>query len=142
MARRRAPERKLFFTWETRRSRIAVFSRRGMRIALTVLMAGWLLWVLVGVERRHRATFVTRTTIARVMQAVEAFRADHDGRCPTTLAELVSPGGRRDPYLARFPSDGWGRPFRYQCPGRKYPRSVDLTSAGPSGTFEGSDQIE
>ncbi|MEI8256053.1 MAG: hypothetical protein WCJ30_10315, partial [Deltaproteobacteria bacterium] len=89
MARRRTPERRLFFTWETRRSRIVLFSRRGVRLALAALLAGWLLWMLLGVERGHRATFVTRSTIARVMQAVEAYRADHDGRCPTTLGDLV-----------------------------------------------------
>lgn len=101
-----------------------------------------MLWVLLTVERRHRATFVTRTTMAGVMQAVEAFRADHDGRCPTTLGELLAPVGHGESYVARLPEDGWGRPFRFQCPGRKNPRSGDLTSAGPSGYFDGPDQIE
>ncbi len=142
MARRRNDDRRIFFTWETRRARMAFFSRRWLRIVLVGVATAWFVWVVVGVSARHRATFATRASIANVLQAVEAFRADNEGRCPGTLAELVSPGNGREPYLTRLPEDGWGRPFRFRCPGRKHPRSGDVTSGGPSGSFEQPDQIE
>jgi general secretion pathway protein G len=142
MAKKRSEPRRIFFTWETRRARMAFFSRRWLRITITAAFVGWGLWILVGVESRHRATFATRATIASVMQATESFRADHDGRCPLSIGELVSPGNGQEPYLARLPEDGWGRPFRFRCPGRKHPRSCDVVSGGPSGNFDGPDQVE
>jgi hypothetical protein len=142
MAKKRTEPRRIFFTWETRRARMAFFSRRWFRIVVTSAFVGWILWILVGVESRHRATFATRATIASVMQATESFRADHDGNCPLSLAELVTPGNGQEPYLARLPEDGWGRAFRFRCPGRKHPRSCDVVSGGPTGNFDGPDQVE
>lgn len=142
MKRRRHGEPTVFFPWERRRSRLAWLTRRHAR-AIALAAVGTLIgWVLFQVEARRRAVFVTRASIANVMQAVEAFRADHQGRCPDGINELLAPGDGHEPYLARAPLDGWGRPLRVICPGRKHPHSADVTSAGPTGSFEDRDQVE
>jgi hypothetical protein len=142
LGRRRNGESRIMFPWEKRRARLAWITRRHARAAALVVLALLLVWALAGVESRRRATFATRATIGNVMRAVEAYRADHDGHCPATIAELVTPGEGAEPYLAHTPRDGWGRTLRMRCPGRKHPRSADVVSGGPSGTFEDLDQIE
>jgi hypothetical protein len=142
MRRRRRNERRIFFPWEKRRTRLAWFTRRhagAVALVGTVLLAGL---VLAQIEGRRRAVFATRAAVANVMRAVEAFRADHEGRCPTGIAELLAPGDGNEPYLTRRPRDGWNRELWMQCPGRKHPDSADVRSAGPTGSFEDRDQIE
>lgn len=142
MARRRNRESRIFFPWEKRRSRLAWLSRRHARAGAAALLVVAFAAVLVQVEARRRAVHATRAAITSVRHAVEAFRADHDGRCPASTAELLNPGDGNEPYMARLPSDGWGRPLRMTCPGRKHPDAADVVSGGPSGTFEDIDQIE
>lgn len=140
--RRRSNERRIFFPWEARSARFAWVSRRNLRWALLAASALFAVWVLARIEGYRRAVFATRASIGNAMRAVEAFRADHDGRCPAGVAELVAPGDGHEPYLARAPRDGWGRELRVTCPGRKHPAGADVTSAGPSGSFEDRDQVE
>jgi hypothetical protein len=122
--------------------RAAGFTRRNLRLAAALGLGLVVFGVLFRVESQRRAVHATRATIATVMQATEAFRADHDGRCPGALAELVAPSDGHEPYLPRNPRDGWGREFHFRCPGRKHPSSADVISGGPSGTFEDTDQVE
>ena len=142
MARRRGGESRIFFPWERRNRRVRLLSRRHAGIALAVTAVLMMAWVLMRVEARRRATHATHAVITNVQRAVEAYRADHDGRCPDTLAQLTNPGGAQEPYLSREPLDGWRRALRMRCPGRKHPESADVVSGGPSGTFEDTDQIE
>jgi hypothetical protein len=142
MRRRRREERKIFFPWEKRSTRLAWLSRRHARTAALVALGALVAWAFAQVAGRRRAVFATRAAIATVMRAVEAYRADHEGRCPSGFAELLAPGGGHEPYLARVPRDGWGRELWMQCPGRKHPESADVRSAGPAGSFEARDQIE
>jgi general secretion pathway protein G len=72
-----------------------------------------------------------------VHAAVAAYRADHERRCPATLASL-----RRDGYMAIDPIDAWGHPLRLTCPGRKDPEGYDLMSDGPDGELGGLDRVE
>jgi general secretion pathway protein G len=142
MRRRRSTGASIFLPWEKRGTRLAWLSRRHARAGLlagVVLLAAWCLTQVVA---RRRAVYATRAAIGNVMRAVEAFRADHEGRCPTGVAQLLAPGDGREPYLARAPRDAWGRPLRVTCPGRKHPTSADVTSGGPDGNFDDRDQIE
>lgn len=142
MARRGTGESRIFFPWERPRARISWLSRRNLGTALLLGLGALGVYVLVRVEARRTAVHVTRAAISDTRRAYEAFLADHEGRCPTSVTELVQPSDGHEPYLARAPRDGWGRPLRVVCPGRKDPQGVDVISGGPSGTFEDLDQMD
>ena len=55
-----------------------------------------------------------------------AWRADHDGGCPATLADLVAGG-----YLHSVPRDAWDHPLRVTCPGRRDPKGFDVVERRP-----------
>src|SRR5262249_19808507 len=129
--RRRGEERRIFFPWEARRAQLGGISRPNLRWGPLPGAAPPAVGVAARVEERRRAVYATRAAIGNVMRAVEAYRADHENRCPVNVAELVSPGDGHEPYLLRTPRDGWGRALRVTCPGRKHPTSADVTSAGP-----------
>jgi general secretion pathway protein G len=99
-----------------------------------------LVLLLLG-AREHRLTGIrsTRATLGVVHSAVDAYRADHERRCPPTLDVLEKEG-----YLAKEtkPVDAWGRPLRLICPGRFDPEGYDLMSDGPDAEFGGLDRVE
>src|SRR5690349_20198804 len=120
MARKRQRERTIFFPWERGGG---LFRARGFDRAWPFVAAGAmvLLLILLGVrERRRIGIRSTRATIGVVNAAVDAYRADHEGHCPATLASLKTDG-----YLALDPVDAWGRPLRLTCPGRRDPKRYD-----------------
>jgi general secretion pathway protein G len=88
-------------------------------------------------ERRKTGIRSTRATLAVVHTAVDGYRADHERKCPISLASL-----RADGYLATDAVDAWGRPLRLTCPGRKDPEGYDLMSDGPDGEMGGLDRVE
>jgi general secretion pathway protein G len=93
---------------------------------------------LLGRRERHASDVrSTRATITMTMRAVQAWRADHDRGCPSSLADLVSAG-----YLHQVPRDAWGRPLRVVCPGRKDANGFDVSSDGPDGEPGGLDRVE
>jgi general secretion pathway protein G len=99
-------------------------------------MVGLLLFL--GARERDRAGIrATRATLQVVREAIDAFRADHERRCPDSLAKL-----REEGYLAVAAEDAWGRPLQLTCPGRRNPDSYDLLSYGPSGDMRGLDRVE
>lgn len=140
--RRRNDDPRIVFPWERRRTRFVRLSRARVRWAVALVVAFLAATALSRVEARRRATFATRAAVTTVQRAVEAFRADHEGRCPASLELLVTPGEGREGYLSRVPRDGWGRPFRLECPGRKHPESADVRSSGPNGVFDDLTQLD
>jgi general secretion pathway protein G len=88
-------------------------------------------------ERRKTGIRATHATLAVVHGAVDAYRADHERKCPASLAALKADG-----YLAADALDAWGRPLRLTCPGRKDPEGYDLLSDGPDGEMGGLDRVE
>ncbi len=137
MARRRKTEQTIFFPWE----RTAPFLRGlGLSRARPFVWAFGmaLLVLLLGMrERREIGVRSTRATIGVVAQALDAYRADHDKACPSSLADLRTQG-----YTKVSPIDAWGRPLRLLCPGFSNPDSYDLMSDGPDGVFGGLDRVE
>lgn len=136
MKRRRRPSR-VFFPWERRRGLFGVIGRARMRIVLSIVAAALLvLWIR---EREERAAGIraTRATITTMYRAVAAYRADHAGKCPRDLGELVQGG-----YSRQVPVDAWGRPLRLTCPGRRDPRGFEISSDGPDGIPGGLDRVE
>ena len=79
----------------------------------------------------------TRATISLVASAVDAYRADHERKCPATLEGL-----KVDNYLAVDPLDAWGRQIRLVCPGRRDPQGYELMSDGPDREMGGLDRVE
>ena len=130
-------EPKVFFPWEKRRGVRALFRRSRARQALLVT-GGVVVFVLLQQRERSAADErATRATITTAMNAVSAWRADHDRGCPVSLTDLVSGG-----YLHQVPRDAWGRPLRVVRPGRKDPRGFDVSSDGPDGDPGGRDRVE
>jgi general secretion pathway protein G len=106
--------------------------------ALFAGLAMVLLLLLFGMRERSTVGIrSTRATMLVVREAIDAYRADHDRRCPASLAELD-----KDGYLAVAPIDAWGRPLQLTCPGRRNPESYDLLSFGPSGDMRGIGRVE
>lgn len=137
MARRRQREQTIFFPWERgggilrgrglARAKL-VFAALGITLALGFLGAR---------ERRKTGIRSTEATIGVVRAAIDAYRADHERKCPTTLDVL-----KTEQYLGIAPVDAWGRPLRLFCPGRKDSEGYDLTSDGPDGEVDGLDRVE
>lgn len=137
MARRRQREQTIFFPWERgggffRRSGVARARPFAAGLAMVILLLA-----LGARERRKAGVRATRATLGVVHAAVAAYRADHERKCPDTLAAL-----KREGYLAVDPVDAWGRPLRLTCPGRKDPGGYDLMSDGPDGELGGLDRVE
>jgi general secretion pathway protein G len=137
MARRRQREQTIWFPWERRGG---LLRRTGLArarpFAAAIVMALFVLF-LGARERRKTGIRATRATLAVVHSAVDAYRADHQRRCPASLASLKADG-----YLPTDAVDAWGRPLRLTCPGRKDPEGYDLTSDGPDGEVGALSRVE
>jgi general secretion pathway protein G len=133
---RRRTERTILFPWERKTGLLALpWARTKPLMAALGMMA--LLLFLGGRERDRTGIRATRATLLVVRGALDAFRSDHDRKCPDSLAKL-----REDGYLAVAPMDAWGRPLQLTCPGRRNPDSYDLLSFGPTGDMRGLDRVE
>jgi len=92
---------------------------------------------LRGREEHAASVRATRAAITNATRQIASYRADHGGKCPAALPELVAQGYARD-----VPVDAWGRPLRLTCPGRRDPRGFDISSDGPDGVPGGLDRVE
>lgn len=137
MAKRKPNPKTILLPWE---SRSGLFGGVGLARVRPFFGAALLLAavVLLGMRERQRTgERATRASILVARRAVDAYRADHDGKCPRQIEELQSAG-----YVMEAPDDAWGRPLRLVCPGREDPASYDLMSDGPDGEPGGLDRIE
>lgn len=133
----RREEPRVLFPWERRRGLAFVFRRARARQASLVLLAAATVLLLGALERRAARVRATRAVITTTINAMDAWRADHDRGCPASLAELVSAG-----YLVEAPRDAWGGALRVTCPGRKDPKGFDVSSDGPDREPGGLDRVE
>jgi len=135
VARKR--QSRVFFPWERKRGVLGFVGRARARLVLGLLAV---VTVIVLVRRREEhlaAVRATRAAITTTTVAVAAYRADHGGRCPERLGELVAGGYERD-----VPIDAWGRQLRVDCPSRRDPAGFAVTSDGPDGEPGGLDRVE
>jgi general secretion pathway protein G len=134
---RKVGSRGIDLPWERRGGLVRRLRlTRARPFVAIVLVAG--LAVLLGARERQRTgERSTRAALLIVRRAVDAYRADHDGKCPKQLEELESAS-----YLTELPQDAWGHPFRLACPSRREGVSYDLSSDGPDGEPGGLDRIE
>lgn len=130
-------DKRIFFPWEGRGGlrRFFAVGRVGP-IALFLLVLSFVWWVGAR-ERVYSGERQTRVSLALLRTAVQRYQADHEGRCPAKLDELLV-------YLKKesVPADGWGRPFRLICPGDRPGIPFLLMSDGPDGRAGGLDRIE
>jgi len=139
---RKRRERTIFFPWERRGfARALAFPKRRATVWIGVALAVALLGWIIARNRHERDARVTREAIEHTRVAVDAYRAEHAGKCPRDLVELTTPEDR-PAYLASVPTDAWGRPLRFACPSRDENRPYDLLSDGPDGEPYGLDRIE
>jgi hypothetical protein len=135
-------ERTIYFPWERRGiGRALQLPRR--QTTVTVLLALLLVAVFLMHQRnkQQRLVRITRANLERTRTALDAYRADHAGRCPKDLGELAAPPDHAA-YLSSLPVDGWKRPLHFVCPSRTPSRPYDLTSNGPDGEAQGLDRLE
>jgi|WetSurMetagenome_2_1015567.scaffolds.fasta_scaffold680032_1 general secretion pathway protein G len=96
-----------------------------------------------GEDARKQATV---TQISAFKTALNTFEVDN-GYYPKSLADLIQqPRDARNwhgPYLEtdRVPTDPWGNPYVYACPGKHNASSFDIQSAGPDGQVGGDDDL-
>jgi general secretion pathway protein G len=137
MRSRKSGVDSIYLPWERRGGitrRLGLARIRPFFLALLVLV----IVVLLGVRERQRTgERATRAALLVVRRAVDAYRADHEGKCPKQLEELETTR-----YLADLPDDAWGRPLRLVCPGRREGAAYELSSDGPDGEPGGLDRIE
>lgn len=137
MAKGKRREQAIFFPWERRASlvqRLGLGRWRPVSLALFALV----FLVLLGARERTRTGVrATRATLDVVHRSVEAYRADHEKKCPPSLLTLKTEG-----YLEVEPVDAWGQPLRLFCPGRRDPAGYELMSDGPDGLLGGLDRVE
>jgi general secretion pathway protein G len=134
---RKSSSRTIYLPWERRGGfvrRLGLSRARPFALGLSVLA----ILVLFGMRERDRTgQRATRASLLVVRRALDAYRADHDGKCPLKLEELETGG-----YLLDVPNDAWGRPLRLTCPSRRPSLAYDLLSDGPDGEPGGLDRVE
>ncbi len=130
-------EKRSFFPWERRGGlirRLGLY-RLGPLLGVSCLVG--LLALIVLRERRQTGIPRNGAVLLDVRQAVDAFLADHSGRCPDSFAALADYG----PFKGT-PRDAWGQPLTLICPGSEPGEPYRLISAGPDGIAGGLDRIE
>jgi len=137
MVFRKPSSRTVYLPWERRGGIVRRLGLGRLRPFLFVLVGVALLAVITVRERQRTAQRATRSAILVARQAVDAYRADHEGRCPRGLEELETTG-----YLARAPKDAWGHKLRLVCPSRVEGVTYQIMSDGPDREPGGLDRIE
>jgi general secretion pathway protein G len=133
-------ESRVFFPWERKRGLLGFFGRARARIVLFAVSAIVVLVIIHRREEHAAAVRSTRATITTASRAVASYRADHAGKCPSDLVDVVRSG-----YARELPHDAWGHALRLECPSRK-PASAnvdfDVSSDGPDGVYGGLDRVQ
>lgn len=130
-------EKRSFFPWERRGGLIRRLGLYRLGPLLVACALVGLLALIVVRERRQAGIRRTRAVLLDVRQALDAFLADHQGRCPESFAALADYGSFKG-----VPRDGWGQPLTLICPGSEPGQRYRLLSAGPDGIAGGLDRIE
>ena len=136
-SKRFASEQRIWFPWE-RRGGLRSLLMLG-RVGPVLVVFGVLAFIaLLGVRERHSAGVrQTRATLIGVRQAIDAYRADNDGACPSSLDKLSQYGNFKE-----TPTDAWGHALRFTCPSHREGSAYELSSDGPDGEPGGLDRVE
>lgn len=136
MLRKRRKSRSIVLPWEQQGGvRRPILSR--IRPVLAVIAVLLVFLFIAQRERTQAGIRSTRASLLILRRGIDAYRANHEGKCPSDLDEVQKKG-----YLQQIPTDAWGRPFVLTCPGRIDGEGYDLESPGPDGIPGGLDRIE
>src|SRR5512147_2252215 len=135
MRRRRQTQQRILFPWDVRVGVLRWLLLGRFRSVLTVGSAILFVAFVAIHERARSGERQTRAAISDARHAVEAYLAEHDGACPSSLDDIAS-------FLKRgaVAKDAWGRPLRVTCPGRQLGENYELSSDGPDGVPGGLDR--
>ncbi len=123
-------------------------SRRGFSL-VELMIVVVIIGLLAGTVTLYVPAYLTqakqsaaRHEIATIVQALETFYATY-GRYPTNdegLAVLTQPTEKiAEPLLQGLPTDPWGKPYQYNCPGKTKPYEVICYGADGREGGEGAD---
>jgi general secretion pathway protein G len=129
--------RRIRFPWE-RRGGLRSLLMLGRVGPVLVVLSVLAFIIVLGVRERHSAGVrQTRATMIGVRRAIDAYRADNDGACPSGLDKLAAYGNFKE-----TPTDAWGHALRFTCPARREGEAYQLSSDGPDGEPGGLDRVE
>jgi general secretion pathway protein G len=106
----------------------------------------WPNWWGFAAAQRKAQTNLAKAQIGVFKNALTMFQLENGG-FPTTAMGLkalrtASHAPNYTPYLAGpIPNDPWGRPYRYEYPGKHGREQPDLWSLGPDGASGTDDDI-
>jgi general secretion pathway protein G len=135
------PKRRSGFSI-SKTSTIAVLSVVVVAVFMCVMVPKF-----VGTDASHAKLNAAVGDLVIIKSELDAFLADN-GRYPSTaegLTSLVAKPATRlpewnGPYIEKAPTDPWGHPYIYRCPG-KNGKPFDLLSGGPDGCEGGGDDL-
>ena len=138
-------------------SRVTCHDRVGFTLVemmlVVIIIATLAAMVIPRLAGRTEQAKISRSEadLASVGLALDLYELDM-GSYPASLEELTSREAPSDlgtgvqwngPYLKKgLPSDPWGRPYQYECPGQHNAESYDLWSFGQDGQAGTDDDIK
>lgn len=115
-------------------------------VAIIAALAAMVVPRLTGRSEKAKAATAKADIRANIATAIKMYEIDM-GSFPTTEQGLgalaVAPSDAAawsGPYIERKPTDPWGHPYQYKCPGVHNPTTYDLFSLGHDGV-ESSDDV-
>jgi len=130
-------ERRIWFPWERRGGYRSLLLLGRLGPGLVVLGVLGFIGILGVREQRSAGVRQTRATLIGVRRAVDAYRADNDGGCPSGLEKVSGYS-----HFKETPTDAWGHALRFVCPARREGDAYQLSSDGPDGEPGGLDRVE
>jgi general secretion pathway protein G len=110
-------------------------------VVIIGILAALVIPKIAGQSERARVTAATADINGGIKSALGQYEVDN-GFYPKSLQDLITqPANAKNwhgPYLDKLPTDPWGNPYVYYCPGKHNVNAYDLLSVGPDGK-EGTD---
>ena len=95
-----------------------------------------------GEEARQKAAITQISTFGTALGAYEVDNGFYPPGREGLQALMVKPRNAMNwhgPYMEKdIPTDPWGKPYVYECPGRHNPSGYDLYATGPDGIVYGN----
>jgi hypothetical protein len=133
----RGSKERIFFPWEHKGGLLRRLGLDRVRPFLAVFLAVGFVIVIGVRERRESGVRRTRAVLLNYRNAIDAYMAENDGKCPPSLADVTGKG--------EFKGDGrdaWGKPLSFVCPAPSGELRYLLSSDGADGLPAGLDRIE
>ena len=120
-------------------------------VVIIVALASMVVPRLSGRTEQAKKAVAKADISSNISMALKLYELDN-GNFPTTeqgLAALASspssapvPNNWNGPYLETIPTDPWGNPYKYKCPGTNNKTTYDRYSVGKDGLEDTDDDIK